>query len=543
MNDTSPGPNPRPSNGGPDSTAAENATPDSESQSASGKGPARVHLVGAGPGDPGLLTLRGAEVLRRADVVLYDGLSNPALLEHAADAECICVGKHGQARIWSQDEINAELLCRAEKGARVVRLKGGDPAVFARTSEEVDTLRGANIDFEIVPGITAALAAGSYAGIPVTHRGIASAVALVTGHEKPGKSSSDLDWNALARFPGTLVVYMGVTTARQWTQALLENGKPAETPCAILRRCSLPDQMRVHCRLDEVADLLTPASKIRPPVITIVGPVTQLADAMSWLDRRPLFGKRILVTRPQSQCQSLSQPLRELGADVTEAPAIEIQGIDQKQSESLDAAIDELPKTDWIVFGSTNAVDHFIGRMQRRNIDARHLGSTRIAAIGKRTAERLSESFLSVDIVPDTYTAESLADAMVSRVDGKRVLVVRADRGETAWVERLSAAGATVNALAAYHNVDVAEPPDGIADQIVAGEFDWVTATSSASVHNIIRWLGGRTPQSRLAVISPVTAAAAQAAGWQPDAVGQPHTTNGMVQAILSATNFQDPAN
>ena len=512
--------------------------PEVDRQSTSSDGPARVHLVGAGPGDPGLLTLRGADVLRRADVVLYDGLSNPELLQHAGDAECICVGKHGQARIWSQDEINAELLRRAQSGARVVRLKGGDPAVFARTSEEVDTLRNADIAFEIVPGITAALAAGSFAGIPITHRGIASAVALVTGHEKPGKPASDLDWNALAHFPGTLVVYMGVTTARQWTQALLDNGKAPDTPCAILRRCSLPDQMRLHCRLDEVADHLTPASKIRPPVITIVGPVTQLADTMSWLDRRPLFGTRVLVTRPQSQCEPLSQSLRERGADVLEAPAIAIQDVTASELPPLDAAIADLPQTDWIVFGSVNAVDHFIQRMRHKNVDARQLGNTRIAAIGKRTADRLSESFLSVDLVPDTFSAESLADAMVPLVHGKRILVVRANRGETAWVDRLSSAGAVVNSVAAYQNVDVPTPPDGIADQIAAGEIDWVTATSSACVRNIIRWLDGRKPQSKLSVISPVTAAAAEAAGWPADAVGQPHTSDGMVDAIVSANHL-----
>ncbi|MEM9365318.1 MAG: uroporphyrinogen-III C-methyltransferase [Planctomycetota bacterium] len=505
-------------------------------------GPARVHLVGAGPGDPGLLTLRGAEVLRRAEVVLYDGLSNPAILTHAGAAECVCVGKHGQTRIWTQAEINAELLSRARAGARVVRLKGGDPAVFARTSEEVDALRNADIAFEIVPGITAALAAGSYAGIPVTHRGIASAVALVTGHEKPGKPASDLDWNALARFPGTLVVYMGVTTARQWTQALLDNGKPPETPCAILRRCSMPDQMRVHCRLDEVADQLTPASKIRPPVITIVGPVTQLADAMSWLDRRPLFGMRVLVTRPKSQCESLAESLRERGADVVEAPAIEIGAADEFHLERLDAAITELPQTDWVVFGSVNAVDHFIHRLRQRNLDARAFGGTRIAAIGKRTADRMSDSFLSVDLVPKAYAAETLADEMVPLVKGKRVLVVRADRGESSWVDRLSAAGADVKSVAAYRNIDVTEPPEGIANQIVTGDFDWVTATSSASVRNIIRWLDGRRPQTRLAVISPVTAAAAEAAGWKPDAVGRPHTTDGLVEAMVSATHIPDSA-
>ncbi len=272
----------------------------------------QVFLIGAGPGHPGLLTLRGAELLGRSDVVLYDGLSNADLLRHAPSAEHICVGKHGQSRIWRQDEIIAEILRHAQAGKSVARLKGGDPAVFARTAEEVEALREAGVPFEIVPGITAALAAGSYAGIPITHRGLASAVALVTGHEEPEKPESALDWGALARFPGTLVIYMGVTTAQTWTHALLEAGKPADTPAAIVRRCSLPDQQTIRCRLDEVAEHLTPATKFRPPVIVILGPVTELAETMSWVQHRPLQGQTILVTRPADQAAALADPLRDL---------------------------------------------------------------------------------------------------------------------------------------------------------------------------------------------------------------------------------------
>ena len=278
------------------------------------KGP--VYLIGAGPGDPGLLTLRGAQLLAKADVVLYDGLSNTDLLRHAPSADHISVGKHGQTRIWRQEEIIDEILRHAEAGKSVARLKGGDPAVFARTAEEVAALKKAEISFEIVPGITAALAASSFAGIPVTHRGLASAVALVTGHEEPGKKESALDWQALARFPGTLVIYMGVTTAEAWTQALLDAGKAPETPTARIRRCSLPDQQSIRCRLDEVADRLTPAIKFRPPVIVIIGPVTELAESMDWISKRPLFGQTILVTRPADQASALAGPLRDLGATV-----------------------------------------------------------------------------------------------------------------------------------------------------------------------------------------------------------------------------------
>ena len=260
-----------------------------------------VYLIGAGPGDPGLLTLRGAELLAKADVVLYDGLSNPALLSHAPQAEQICVGKHGKSRIWKQLEIIDEILSHAKAGKIVVRLKGGDPAVFARTAEEAEAVLKEDIPLEIVPGITAALAAGSFAGIPITHRGLASAVALVTGHEEPSKSKSALDWDALARFPGTLVIYMGVTTAEFWTEALLRAGKAADTPAALVRRCSLPDQQTIHCRLDEVAEQLNPASRFRPPVIVILGAVTQLAETMNWIKDRPLLGTQCSSHAPKGK--------------------------------------------------------------------------------------------------------------------------------------------------------------------------------------------------------------------------------------------------
>ena len=369
------------------------------------KGP--VYLIGAGPGDPGLLTLRGAQLLAKADVVLYDGLSNTDLLRHAPSADHISVGKHGQTRIWRQEEIIDEILRHAEAGKSVARLKGGDPAVFARTAEEVAALKKAEISFEIVPGITAALAASSFAGIPVTHRGLASAVALVTGHEEPGKKESALDWQALARFPGTLVIYMGVTTAEAWTQALLDAGKAPETPTALIRRCSLPDQQSIRCRLDEVADRLTPASKFRPPVIVIIGPVTELAESMDWISKRPLFGQTILVTRPADQASALAGPLRDLGATVLLQPAIEI-GPPESWTD-VDQAIESLKEHDTIIFCSHNGVRSFLGRMLERGKDVRELANTTIAVVGSKTADSLKEYHLRADFVPHEFRAESLA--------------------------------------------------------------------------------------------------------------------------------------
>ncbi len=424
----------------------------------------RVYLIGAGPGDPGLLTLRGAELLRRSDVVLYDGLSNTDLLVHAARAEHISVGKHGQSRIWKQSEIIDEMLAHARAGRTVARLKGGDPAVFARTAEEVDALRGAEIEFEIVPGITAALAAGSFAGIPITHRGLASAVALVTGHEEPGKSESALDWDALAKFPGTLVIYMGVTTAEAWSGALIAAGKPADTPVALVRRCSLPDQQQIHCRLDEVADRMTPARKFRPPVIVIIGPVTRLAPTMDWVTRRPLFGQSVMVTRPIDQSLAMADALRELGAEVIIQPAIEIAP--PSDWSDVDKSIHDLSRFDVIVFCSHNGVGFFLDRLIDLGYDMRRLAGLRIAVTGSKTAESLAAYRLKADIVPATFRAESLVEAIIDSLGSsvqqpandikrKNVLVIRASRGRDVMTDLLARGGAAVTEVVAYQNRDV----------------------------------------------------------------------------------------
>lgn len=490
----------------------------------------RVFLIGAGPGHPGLLTLRGAELLGRSDVVLYDGLSNADLLRHAPSAEHICVGKHGQSRIWRQDEINAEMLRHAQAGKRVARLKGGDPAVFARTAEEVQALREADVPFEIVPGITAALAAGSYAGIPVTHRGLASAVALVTGHEEPDKLESALDWDALARFPGTLVIYMGVTTAGTWTQALLESGKSSDTPAAIIRRCSLPDQEAIHCRLDEVAEQLTPASKIRPPVIVIIGAVTELAETMSWIRHQTLQGQTILVTRPTDQADALAAPLRDRGATVLVQPAIEI-GQPESWSE-VDQAIDSLNDFDAIVFCSHNGVQYFLNRLLHHGKDVRAFSGVQIAAVGNKTAGSLCDFHLKADIVPSDFRAEALADQMAPDAAGKRVLVVRASRGRDVLADRLTAAGAQVRQVVAYSHKDVTEPEPSVVELARAGKIDWVTVTSSASAESLHRMFAGGLRNSKFASLSPVTSKTLRDLGYEVTIEAHPYTVDALVEAI-----------
>ena len=491
-----------------------------------------VALVGAGPGHPELLTLRGKKWLSRCDVVLYDGLSNTEMLVHAPQAECICVGKHGQSRIWKQPEIVAEILRHAALGKTVVRLKGGDPAVFARTSEEVDALVDADVPFEIVPGITAALAAGSYAGIPITHRGIASAVALVTGHEEPGKPESALDWSALAAFPGTLVIYMGVTTAETWTNALIDAGKPPETPCALLRRCSLNDQQQIHCRLDEVVGHLKPASRFRPPVITIVGEVTHLAAKMDWFSHRPLHGKTVMVTRPADQAEELAGPLEDLGATVVRQSVIAIEP--PEDWSEVDEAIESLGSMDLVIFVSTNGVRYFLDRMTAVGKDARAFGTAKIAAVGGATSRRLADYRLAADFIPDDFTAEGLLTTLQTESQhDKRILIVRASRGSDRLPNGLRQLGANVHEVVAYQNLDVTEVDESVRTRLREGGLDWVTVTSSATATTLHRLFGNDLKKSRLAAISPVTGEVLQGFGLEVSAVAQPYTMQGLIDAVV----------
>jgi uroporphyrinogen III methyltransferase/synthase len=494
--------------------------------------PPKVFLIGAGPGDPGLLTLRGAELLGRCDIVLYDGLSNSQLLAHAPRAELICVGKHGQSRIWRQDEIIAEMLRHARDGKIVARLKGGDPAVFARTAEEAEALRDAGIAFEIVPGITAALAAGSYAGIPITHRRYASAVALVTGHEEPGKDESALDWDALARFPGTLVVYMGVTTAGVWTSALMRAGKPADTPAAILRRCSLPDQQTIHCRLDEVAQQLTPASKMRPPVIVIIGEVTRLAHCMSWFDTRPLSGKTVLVTRSEQQADELAEPLRSLGAEVISQPAIEIEPL--KSFDQLDREIARLSEYDYVVFSSRNGVQYFMQRFLEVVGDLRDLAWTKIAVVGPRTAEMLATYHIRADVVAKGMSADSLAESLLDEAPDNQFLLVRASRGPDTLAQHLKQAGGDVRSVVAYSHTDVSQPDEAIVRRMAAGDIQWVTVTSDAIARSVVRLFGENLRQTRLVSLSPGVSQTIHELGFTVAAQADQPTMQSLVEAIES---------
>jgi uroporphyrinogen III methyltransferase/synthase len=494
----------------------------------------KVYLVGAGPGDPGLITLRAVEILQRADAVLYDYLVNPQVLRHCRpDATLVSLGKHGSGRIVTQSEINERLTGLAAVYPTVVRLKSGDPMVFGRAGEELDCLVTNKIEFEVVPGVTAALAAASYAGIPITHREAASAVAFVTGQEDAEKSSSSLDFAALAQFPGTLVFYMGVTTAEHWSSALLAAGKSAQTPVAILRHVSLPDQRRIDTTLDRIAAVIK-QTHLRPPVVFIVGDTAAHGSAWSWFEKRPLFGQSVLVTRPREQADELARPLAELGANVLFQPAIEIKPL--AITDTSDRPIDMLDRFDWLVFSSSNGVRHFFDRLidshaQPRR-DLRELGRIKIAAIGPGTAEELSRYHLRADLVPGEYRAESLAQSLSGGAAGKRFLLVRASRGREVLADELTKAGATVEQVVVYESADVDQADQHTAAKMAASEIEWTTVTSSAIGRSLARMFGDSLRKTKLVSISPVTSATLRELGYEPSAEAAEYTMTGVVAAI-----------
>jgi uroporphyrinogen III methyltransferase/synthase len=492
----------------------------------------KVFLVGGGPGDPDLLTLRGAQCLASADVVLYDYLINPNVLAHAREsAELICVGRHGRDRILSQNEINALMVEHAQAGRQVVRLKGGDPIVFARIAEEIASLEAAGLAYEIVPGITSALAVGSYAGIPLTQGDTASAVALVTGHERDDKPQA-LDYAGLARFPGTLVFYMGITTAEHWAAALVAEGKSAETPVAIVRRVSMPDQQTIRCTLATVAAEIK-QHKLRPPALIIVGDVARAATLHDWFSARPLFGKRVLVTRAAHQAPELVTKLSSLGADVLVQPAIEIGPPDDWTP--VDHAIKRLPSLDWLVFSSSNGVRSFLDRLLQTR-DLRALAGLRIAAIGPGSAEELARYHLRADVVPEEYRAEALADSLKSEAArGARFLLIRASRGREVLAEQLAGQGGHVEQVVVYTSRDVAAAEPEVLSQLADGKIDWVTVTSSAIARSVVRLLGEGLRRTRLVSISPITSAALSELGHEVSAEANPYTMAGLVAALLAA--------
>jgi uroporphyrinogen III methyltransferase/synthase len=498
------------------------------------KTPGKVYLVGAGPGDPGLITLKGVECLRRADLVLFDYLVCRELLDHAPiAAEKIGLGHHHTGREYSQAEINAHMIEAAKQGKTVVRLKGGDPMVFGRAAEETSALAAAGIAYEIVPGVTAAIAAAAYAEIPITSGQRASAVAFITGHERVDKQDSALDYAALADFPGTLVFYMGVHSAERWSQALLARGKPPQTPVAIVRRSSWPDQEVVRCTLQDVASIID-SKNIRPPVLVVVGEVVELMPDANWFSSRQLYGKTVLVTRPHESraiSEDLTEKLRAWGAEVLFQPAIAIT--DPPDWKSLDDAIARLHVFDWLVFSSSNGVRYFFERLFFRGHDASYLGGVKIAAIGPATAWALGQHPLQVYLLPKEFRAESLADALVEEAAGQRFLLIRASRGREVLAEQLTAARAKVEQVVAYTSSDVDQADEAIAARLAAGTIDWITVSSSSIARSLVKLFGENLHRAKLASISPVTSATLRELGFEPAAEAEVFTAAGLAEAIL----------
>ena len=472
-----------------------------------------VYLVGAGPGDPGLMTQRALALIAAADVVLYDRLIPPGALDGArADAELRYVGKEPGSAAVSQEEINAELVALGRAGRVVVRLKGGDPFVFGRGGEEAEALAAAGVRFEVVPGVTAGVAAPAYAGIPVTHRSGASSVAFVTGHEDPSKDETALDWDALARFPGTLVFYMGIKNLPLIAQRLVAGGRPPDEPAAVVAQGTFPSQQTISGTLAEIA---SQAAHIRPPAITVVGPVASLAETLGWLERRPLHGQVVAVTRARAQASELAARLRALGAEVIEAPAIRI--------EPLPVALDP-PDHDLVCFTSPNGVHLFFAALAG---DARSLAGRRVAAIGPGTAAALRSHGIEADVVPERSVAESLLESLAANPPA-RALIARAATARDVLPDGLRALGAEVDVVALYETV--AEPVDPEAVKRAT----YVTFTSSSTVRFFLSGGGVIANGARVASIGPVTSETLREHGIEPDVEAVEHDIDGLVAALVA---------
>lgn len=499
--------------------------------------PGTVYLVGAGPGDPGLITLKGLECLARADLVLYDGLVNPLLLAHThARAERTNRCKSPDGAALNQQDINDRLIAAARQGKTVVRLKGGDPFVFGRGGEEAAALAHAGIPFEVVPGVTAAVAASAYAGISLTHRDHASAVAFITGHEDPHKAGSAVDYGILAEFPGTLVFYMGLHRLPSIAAALIAAGKPEETRAAVISRGTTAAQKTVTGSLAELPGLAL-AAGLHAPSMIIIGDCIRQRETIGWFENKPLFGKRVLVPRPLAQAGSVVSRLLDLGAQPIVAPTIEI--LAPSEWREVDAMLARLHEFDWIVFTSVNGVKFLFDRLWETGGDLRRLGQAKLAAIGDGTAHALADLHLRADLVPDSFRAEGLAEALRPHVAGRRVLWARASRGREVLPIELRAAGALLEESVVYRNLDVDRFDAETTAALEAGEVDWICLSSPSIARSFERLLppaarGFIGSKIRIASISPVTTAAAREAGLTVDAEATTYTWEGLIEALVT---------
>ncbi len=489
-----------------------------------------VYLVGAGPGDPGLMTARSLELIGSVDTIFYDRLIPLGALSGARDdAELIYVGKQPGVPSVPQEEIGERLIDAARAGKSVVRLKGGDPFVFGRGGEEGEALRAAGVEFEVVPGVTAGVAATAYAGIPVTHRDDASAVAFVTGHEDPEKDGTALDWEALARFPGTLVFYMGVKRLGDNAQALIDAGRDPEEPAAAIERGTMAGQRTVAATLGTISSAVQ-SEGVRAPALIVVGPVVERRQALAWLERRPLHGCRVVVTRARAQASGLAATLRSLGAETVELPAIRVEP--RTETDEVKRAIAAIDGYALICLTSPNGVGLVFEALTAAGLDARALSGVKVAAIGSGTARALAKHGIAADVVPESFVAEALVEALaVVEVEGRRVLVARAAEARDVLPDALRERGAEVDVVSLYETVREGPDPEAVE---AAQSADYVTFTSSSTVRNLLGALGDRFPSAaRIVSIGPVTSETAREAGLTVHVEAERHDVEGLIAALL----------
>jgi uroporphyrinogen III methyltransferase/synthase len=499
----------------------------------------KVYLVGAGPGDPGLLTLKGKACIQEADVIVYDYLANRVLLEYAkSGVELIDVGKQGGRHTMNQRDINQLIVDKAQAGLNVVRLKGGDPFIFGRGGEEAQELVRSGIPFEVVPGVTSAIAVPAYAGIPLTHRDFTSTVAFVTGHEDPSKESSDIAWDRLATGVGTLVFLMGVGNLRRIAASLIEHGRSPETPVAVIRQGTGPDQKTIVGSLEDIAERVQKEG-LKPPAIIVVGEIVTLRGELNWFEEKPLFGKRIVVTRAREQASDFLARLSALGAECIQFPTIEV--MPPSSWDALDGAIRALESYDWLLFTSVNGVKVFFQRLEALGKDVRDLKGIKIGAIGPKTAEGVEAKGITPDIVPSEYRAEAVVEAFRRLAPkGCHILLPRAAQARDVLPQELEKMSARVEVVEAYRTVRPEADKERVKAMLEKANIHMVTFTSSSTVTNFLDMF--ESEKERLlswmekvvvACIGPVTAQTAEKSGLKVGLVAQEYTIESLTEAIL----------
>lgn len=494
----------------------------------------KVYLIGAGPGDPGLLGLKAKECLETADAVVYDRLADPRIIEFCRkDAEMVYVGKASANHTMRQPDINKLLVKLAAEGKTVARLKGGDPFVFGRGGEEAIELLEAGHPFEFVPGVTSAIAVAEYAGIPVTHRHVATSFAVITGHEDPTKGESTINWKGLATAVDTLVFLMGVENIERISSQLIANGRSADCPAAVIRWGTRPEQRTLITTVGQAAADVK-ATGMKPPAIFLVGEVVKLREQLQWFDNKPLFGKTVVVTRARAQASVLTKKLEAQGARVLEVPAIKI--VPPADFAALDKAISEIDTYKWLILTSVNGVEYFFDRLLKAGKDSRALCGVKIAAIGSATAEALKGYGITADLIPSAYKAEELADALAADTKaGDKLLLARAKIARNVLPERLRALGAQVDVVTAYETVADCQNKEELLEALESGEASLVTFTSSSTVTNLLDVLGDKKDllnKVALAAIGPVTAETLEKHGLKPAVSAAEYTIDGLMTAI-----------